>query len=210
MGVGWFNPKFISLQYHESAVKCPYPYVLADDPTNPLALHRCVCTRSTQRAYVNTFCHILATLHSDTGRVIQLYLTFKALTHTQHLGIAKITQHLSTTDGDGSFCQVNRLARLSAGNWMEPRVRYWILYGLDCQCKCTYFVVTIGARVVLWLVGQTEETIKWWFLKRQIAFGKNGKICLIFRCSICGSYLLMGITEKIKTFTLKNLIMSLK
>lgn len=29
-------------------------------------------------------------------------------------------------------------------------------------------------------------------------------------CSICGSYLLMGITEKIKTFTLKNLIMPLK
>lgn len=132
-----------------------------------------------------------------------------SLTHST-LGLQNITQHLSTTDGDGSFCQVNRLARLSAGNWMEPRVRYWILYRLDWQCKCSYFVVTIGARVVLWLVGQTEETIKWWFLKRQIAFGKNGKICLLFRCSICGSYLLMGITEKIKTFTLKNLIMPLK
>lgn len=116
MGVGWFNPKFISLQYHESAVKCPYPYVLADDPTNPLALHRCVCTRSTQRADVNTFCHILATLHSDTGRVIQLYLTFKALTHTQHFGIAK--DHTTLPMG------TDRFVRWTV--WLGcPRVTEW-------------------------------------------------------------------------------------
>lgn len=94
MGVGWFSFK-IALQYHESAAKCPYPDVFVDHPTNPLALHRCVCTRSTQRADVNTFCHILATLHTATGGVIQLSLTFKALTHTQHFGIAKVPTTLT-------------------------------------------------------------------------------------------------------------------